>query len=136
MTHIDDLTDFFGPPIHVVTRADLLADGQLVDVSAEAHKAGFRAPCAVTAGVWGLIEVVPAPDYGCDVTRRLRHVLYSAYCYARLHPNARVGLFHLYLTTPENRLAPPHDQLVTLKLIAGPDDAGEMVLTVLLPAED
>lgn len=132
----DDLTDFFGPPIHVVTRADLLADGQLVDVSAEAHKTGFRAPCAVTAGVWGLIEADPTAVGRRDVTRRLRHVLYSAYCYACLHPNAHVGHFHLYLTTPENSLAPPHDQLVTLKLIAGPDDVGETVLTVLLPEED
>ena len=136
MSYTSDLTDFYGSPIHVVTRADLLADGQLVDVSAEARKAGFRVPCAVTAGVWSLIEDAPAPDYGRDVTRRLRHVLYSAYCYARLHPSARVGLFQLYLTTPENRRAQPHDQIVTLKLVATPGDAGEMVLTVLLPAED
>lgn len=38
--------------IHTHTRADLLEDGDLVDVSALAQEAGFRVPVAVTRAVW------------------------------------------------------------------------------------
>lgn len=38
--------------IHTHTRADLLEDGDLVDVSALAQEAGFRVSVAVTRAVW------------------------------------------------------------------------------------
>ncbi|WP_325176197.1 DUF6573 family protein, partial [Xanthomonas hortorum] len=38
--------------IHSHTRANLLEDGDLVDVSALAREAGFKVPVAVTRAVW------------------------------------------------------------------------------------
>ena len=44
--------DFWGEPVHAYTRADALADGVLVDVTATAGEAGFRIPVALTQSVW------------------------------------------------------------------------------------
>ena len=44
------------------TRAEALADGVLIDVSERAQRAGIQYPTACTAGVWSLIECLPAND--------------------------------------------------------------------------
>ena len=44
------------------TRAEALADGVLVDVSERAKRAGIRYPTACTAGVWSLIDCLPASE--------------------------------------------------------------------------
>ena len=44
------------------TRAEALADGVLVDVSERAQRAGIQYPTACTAGVWSLIDCLPASD--------------------------------------------------------------------------
>jgi hypothetical protein len=45
--------------IHMYTREQAIADGQLVDVSEtpEAKEAGFRIPVCLTAGVHALVQV-------------------------------------------------------------------------------
>ena len=48
--------------IYSYTRAEALADGVLVDVSERAQRAGIQYPTACTAGVWSLIDCVPASD--------------------------------------------------------------------------
>ena len=52
----------FGELIYSYSRAQALADGVLVDVSERARRAGIRYPTACTAGVWSLIECLPAND--------------------------------------------------------------------------
>ena len=42
------------------TRAEALADGVLIDVSERAQRAGIQYPTACTAGVWSLIDCLPA----------------------------------------------------------------------------
>ena len=49
----------FGELIHSYTRADALADGTLVDVSAVAREAGIRYPVALTRAVWAACVRVP-----------------------------------------------------------------------------
>ena len=44
------------------TRAEALADGVLIDVSERAQRAGIQYPTACTAGVWSLIDCLPASD--------------------------------------------------------------------------
>ena len=44
------------------TRAEALADGVLIDVSERAQRAGIKYPTACTAGVWSLIDCLPASD--------------------------------------------------------------------------
>ena len=54
--------ELFGDLIYSYTRAEALADGVLVDVSERAKRAGIRHPTACTAGVWSLIDCLPASD--------------------------------------------------------------------------
>jgi hypothetical protein len=54
--------EIFGDLIYSYTRAQALADGVLVDVSAHAHRAGIRYPTACTASVWALIDCIPGSD--------------------------------------------------------------------------
>ena len=44
------------------TRAQALADGVLMDVSERARRTGIRYPTACTAGVWALIDCLPANE--------------------------------------------------------------------------
>ncbi len=54
-----DLRDLFGEVIHAYARADALADGTLVGVSAVAGEAGIRYPVALTRAAWDRCVRVP-----------------------------------------------------------------------------
>ena len=54
--------EIFGEAICCYTRAQALADGVLMDVSERARRAGIRYPTACTAGVWALIDCLPASE--------------------------------------------------------------------------
>ena len=54
--------ELFGDLIYSYSRAQALADGVLVDVSERAKRAGIKYPTACTAGVWSLIDCLPASD--------------------------------------------------------------------------
>ena len=54
--------ELFGELIYSYTRAQALADGVLVDVSAHAHRAGIKYPTACTASVWSLIDCIANSD--------------------------------------------------------------------------
>jgi hypothetical protein len=47
------------------TRADAIADGVLIDVSATVREAGFRFPVVLTAAAWGECVAVP-PGVACQ----------------------------------------------------------------------
>ena len=49
---MDNTNDLFGNVIYAYTRAQAIADGELVDVSEMAQEAGFTIPVAVTRPVW------------------------------------------------------------------------------------
>ena len=75
---MNDLTAFFGQPIHSYSRAQALADGVLIDVSSTAREAGIRFPTAVTRAVWdGYVRVPPGVECQ-DEAGRLWDVLWSA----------------------------------------------------------
>ena len=126
------------------SRAQALADGVLVDLSDLAREAGFRCPVAATAAVWSLIETIPAPlQHWQDVTGRCWDVLWMASLAVRRQREATSCTFRLILATPENTPDPldadalePEQQLVTLTILAGPGDEGELVLTLLTLDED
>jgi len=71
--------------IFCYTRADAIADGVLVDVTAMAREAGFRVPVAVTATLWhDYIEVGDeTADPGQSTDGRLWDVLTIAAATAR-----------------------------------------------------
>jgi hypothetical protein len=125
--------------IHSYTRAEAIEDGVLVDVTETAKEAGFVWPVAMTRAVWD--ECVEWSDEDSkrqtyqDVSGRLWDVLWMAYIAIRSSPgNGTQLLFRLYRVPRGGRAKKPRS--TTLKLITGPGDDGEPVVTILLPNED
>lgn len=119
--------------ISVYTRAQALEDGVLVDITELSREAGFKFPVAVTQGVWGVLN--PSKELEAegqswkgrvwDMLTILRHAIRGA---------ARTDEVHfapLFIQQPGR---PP--ATVELWAKAGPGDAGEPTITVMLRNED
>lgn len=134
---MDIFRDF--EPIHVITRAQLLDAGELVDPEQVAprlaHEAGFTAPVAFTRAAWEQAVAWEGEHHGQSMTGRLWDVYQVA---RRSVRSCRAGTSRVDFTV----LRIPADATsaepapVTLSLHIGPGDHGEPVLTVLLPHED
>lgn len=124
------IEDLFGPPIVVITRGDLLADGSLIDVSELASEAGIRIPCALTVAAWS--ECVAWDDANGalqDETGRLWDVVWMARnAMARARSASSVD-FSL-LRVP-NRPRCTRATTAWLTVTVGPGDDGEPVATIL-----
>jgi hypothetical protein len=124
-----ELTDFFGPPIHVVTRQQLLDDGDLVDVSEMAREAGIRVPVAVTREVWAdCIEWTDddsARQGHQDQSGRMWDVLWMAKHCAVTHRQAQSALFDM-VRVPQGGKGITA-VVTTLKLVLGGDDDGKLL---------
>ncbi len=115
--------------IYTYSRAQAIEDGVLVDVTEMAREAGFVWPVAITAGVWALINDIPPRFQGIqDVEGRLWDAIWMARGAAR-HNDGTEILYRLILHHGRKTYA-------TLKLVSGPGDEGEPVITILLPDED
>ncbi len=138
-TRSDALTATFGDVIFTYTRAQALADGVLIDATELARDAGFRFPVALTAAAWAHCVAWTREDSDRQVhqdhTGRLWDVLWMASCAVRAASEAQRELFfELYRVARDGRST--EATLVQMKLVAGPGDVGEPVLTIMLPGED
>ncbi len=120
--------------IFVYTRAQAIADGVLIDLTScfPSDTRMFKWPLACTSTVWNLIESaafaeeLETPDvYVWD----LAYMAFNA-IQARGNTGCDQLLFKITLPLCENGTA--H----RLKLVCGPGDNGEPVLTIMLPLED
>jgi hypothetical protein len=119
------------PLIYAYTRAQALEDGVLIDVSELAHEAGFVWPVALTAAVWALVEDIPRRYRAWQtVEGRLWDALWMAYCAIRSAEHSSMELRYTLLMDHGRR------RYLTLKLVTGPGDHGEPVVTIMLPDED
>ena len=130
---------FFGDVISTYTRAQAIEDGVLVDVGSTAQEAGFKWPVALTAAVWADCVAWTEGDNRHQVYQdesgRLWDVLYMASHAIRSSKDSGDRLlFQLYRVPRDGHATDA--VLVTLKLIVGPGDTGEPVVTILLPQED
>ena len=130
---------FFGNVISTYTRAQAIEDGVLVDVGSTAQEAGFKWPVALTAAVWADCVAWTEDDSRQQVYQdesgRLWDVLYMASHAIRSSKDSGDRLlFQLYRVPRDGHSTDA--VLVTLKLIVGPGDTGEPVVTILLPQED
>lgn len=127
-----NIEDFFGEPIHIYTRAQALADGNLVDVTSMAREAGWRWPVAVTAALWSELQTIPAKSAWQDWKGRLWDVVYMSAQAARC---ARAGenqiSFQLHLTLTRDGAG----DLATLLAHVGPGDDAEPVVTIGFPSD-
>ena len=130
---------FFGNVISTYTRAQAIEDGVLVDVGSTAQEAGFKWPVALTVGAWADCVAWTEDDSRQQVYQdesgRLWDVLYMAsYAIRTSKDSGDQLLFQLYRVPRDGHSTDAI--LVTLKLIVGPGDAGEPVITILLSQED
>lgn len=134
MNHSPDTGTF--QIISVYTRAEAIADGALIDVSATATEAGYLIPVALTRAAWeDAVAWEESNTAYQDVSGRLWDVLWMARLAAGRvgHGMTRIAFEVLRVPNTPDALAPV---LTTLHLHIGPGDDGEAVLTVLRPDED
>lgn len=123
----------FGSVISTYTRADALADGVLVDLTAIAPdvcRQHFKYPIACTASVWGIIErAVANKDCANDPNGVIHDILFmSIVAGTNVDPSTR--RFPVVI-----RGAGPTDTY-ELTIVCGPGDNAEPVLTIMLLNED
>ncbi len=110
--------------IDAYTREQAIEDGTLIDVSTVAREAGFKYPVAITSALWAVLE---KHGQNQDTQGRLWDVLWMGQLAARR--GGTVILYKLLLTNGRAKMA-------TLKMICGPGDDAEPVITIMLPDED
>jgi len=123
------MEDVFGPVIHAYTRAQALADGVLIDVSKMAAEAGFRVPVAITANLQADINDIPASKSFQDHDGRLWDVLYMGRLAALRGGDESTRHYNLIMHTGRKTY-------YTVKMMIGPGDNGEAVITLMRPDED
>lgn len=125
--------------IHSYTRAEAIADGVLVDVTETAKEAGFVWPVAITRAAWE--DCVEWSDEDSkrqtyqDLSGRLWDVLWMASFAIRSSKGDACQFLYELFRVPRGGRG-QKARRATLKLITGPGDSGEPVVTILLPHED
>lgn len=143
-TQTPTMTEIFGEPISVYTRADALRDGTLKDVSTTAREAGIRWPVALTAAAWGDLVAwdedaekknVCQDEAGrlWDVLMIVRLAIRAACEQAQQDGVARLDT-HVLRVPAEGRGVLPRKAPMTVGLSV--DETGQPVITVMLPHED
>ena len=133
------LEDVFGPVVASYSRAQAIEDGVLIDVTAMAREAGFKWPVALTHTAWCDCVAWTERDNRFQVHQdesgRLWDVLFMAFYAIRTAtaPGDRL-LFSLYRVPKDGHSTEAGE--VSLKLMVGPGDTGEPVVTIMLPSED
>jgi hypothetical protein len=127
------MTDpIFGEVIASYTRAQALADGEQIEVTATAREAGITFPVFLTRAVWS--EFVEVPDgVTCqDESGRLWDIIWMLRTAARQTPGPLLR-FQFYVRNDNRK-----PKLVTLKAECGPRDIedAQPAITVMLPEED
>ena len=119
--------------ISVYTRAQALADGVLIDVSALAQEAGFKWPVAVTDHLYHgyIIPALDLASTGQSISGRLWDifsVLRGAIATGKDLSSLNITV--CFLMSPNAAPEP-----VELLAVAGPGDSGEPVNTIMLPED-
>ena len=132
-------TTLFGDVIYSYPRAQAIADGVLVDVSETAREAGFQWPVAMTDTAWqdcvAWSEADNVAQASQDESGRLWDVLTMAPHAIRRHRTGGERLGFKLLRIPRDGQS-RRARMTLLKLLVGPGDSGEPVVTILLPNED
>lgn len=144
--------NFWGEPIYSYTRAQGIADGLLVDLTAATDdkgqplcpQAGFKVPVAITRTAWAkTIEAggtwKPEGDGetlelkgGQSLTGRLCDLLWMLRVACDQKSNSDRVHFQVLVDVHDNG----RHEMVKLWALCGPGDDGKPVITVLLEGED
>ncbi len=128
------LEDLFGEVISSYSRGQAIEDGELVDVTDTAREAGFRFPVALTRAAWNAYVEVPRGVRMQDEMGRLWDILSMArFAIQRSRQGGDRLVFGVHVRNDNRDRTPPLRQL---RLVVGPGDTAEPVMTILLPSED
>jgi hypothetical protein len=131
--------EFFGEVISTYTREQAIEDGQLIDVSETAREAGFKYSVVLTAAAWADCVAWSDDDNEQqayqDESGRLWDVLFLAFHGIQTNKDSGTQLLYQLYRVPRDGHS-TEAVLVTLKLIIGPGDTPDPVITILLPNED
>ncbi|WDK04522.1 DUF6573 family protein [Xanthomonas campestris] len=125
--------------VHSYSRAQAIADGELVDVTATAREAGFRVPVALTAAVWADC-VAWSDDDGRrkrthqDESGRLWDVVWMAYLAARRAGDVKRRPYEILRVPRAGRGALPRPVRLVMRI--GPGDTLAPVITITTENED
>ncbi len=118
------------------TRAQAIADRELIDATELALQAGIKFPVALSIAAWNSYVVVPeGVQLQYEVGRLWDIVWMLRAAIARPRPSGqdREIMFQLHVRNDNRDRIPP---LVTLKAVCGPDDDMKPCITIMLPDED
>jgi len=119
--------------IYTYTRAQALEDGVLVDLNQwiPQKESGFKYPTACTASVFAIIEAAVKNKKHCnDFKGVIWDILWMSRKYVIARPDASAVLFKVKITGAGKK------SLYTFKMMCGPGDKAEPVMTLMLPDED
>ena len=124
--------------IHKYSRADAMEDGVLVAVEEKILKeAGFKHPMCLTDMACSLIMPTELEaSLGQDFEGRLWDVLTCAKLAAKGAGGSSEILFSVLIAKERQGSKQLKQVLQSLKMICGPGDQREPVLTIMLPNED
>ena len=130
----DSLTEIFGEPIYTYTRQQAIADGVLVDLMqdkmAEVCRQHYKHPIACTAAIFAIMEkAVENKRHSNSYAGVLHDMLWMSRVFKR-DLNESTKLFRVKIVGAERR------SVFDFKIVCGPGDAGEPVITIMLPNED
>lgn len=119
--------------IHRYTRAQAIADGVLVDLSAacpDVCRQHYPVPVACTASVWALIDkAVKNPRWSNDLNGVVHDLLWMSKA-CRQPVDVSTILFQVIIKGAGRK------SNYTFKAVVSGGDVGEPVLTIMLPEED
>lgn len=131
--------EIFGDVVHSYSRAQAIEDGALVDITEMAREVGFRWPVVITRAAWS-----DCVEWSEEDTKRQTHQDESGRCWDILwmafiaikhsRSSGNQLLYQLHRVPRGGRKKKARK--TTLKLVTGPGDNGEPVVTILLPTED
>ncbi|MFQ5684951.1 MAG: DUF6573 family protein [Candidatus Binatia bacterium] len=129
------MTEIFGEVIYSYSRAEAIKDEVLVDLGQDEEMAAvcrehYKYPIACTAAVFSIIERAVNNRKWCnDYAGILHDMLWMSRVFAR-KVDDHTRIFRVKITGAGRR------SLYDFKIVCGPGDDAEPVLTIMLPIED
>lgn len=130
------LADLFGETVYAYSRAQAIEDGTLVNFSdpesdtAPICQQHYKYPVACTAAVFAVMQkAVENPRHGNDYAGILHDMLWMSKVMNRKIDESTV-IFRVIIT------GAGRSKYFDFKLVVGPGDQGEPVITIMLPNED
>lgn len=124
--------------ISIYTRAQAIADGELIDTDnledGIAAQAGFRVPVAITRAAWQDC-VAWDPERNTDVHQDLKGRLWDVLWMAR-HAARKATSTRTVFSLVRIPVGGRHPEIVELAMHIGPGDHAEPVITIMTTTED